>query len=93
MENLFFFHWQHKGSKKRQSRPKQSIPQIFKTVVVLSVITKTPLGTPSASTAIHNVQLAIKDTNLPNINILHLKNCTKIPHDIDILCCQPKIFH
>jgi hypothetical protein len=33
----------------------QSIPQIFKTVVVLSVITKTSLGTPSASTAIHNV--------------------------------------
>jgi hypothetical protein len=22
MGNLFFFHWQHKGSKKRQSRPK-----------------------------------------------------------------------
>jgi hypothetical protein len=58
MGNLFFFHWQHKGSKKRQSRPKQSIPQIFKTVVVLSVITKTPLGTPSASTAIHNVPIA-----------------------------------
>jgi hypothetical protein len=33
----------------------QSIPQIFKTVVVLSVITKTSLGTPSASTAVHNV--------------------------------------
>jgi hypothetical protein len=55
MGNLFFFHWQHKVSKKRQSRPKQTIPQIFKTVVVLSVITKTPLGTPSASTALHNV--------------------------------------
>jgi hypothetical protein len=48
---------------------------------------------PSAPTAIHNVQLAIKDTNLPDINILHLKNCTKMPHDTDILCCQPKIFH
>jgi hypothetical protein len=46
------------------------------------------LVTPSASTdltsAIHNVQLEIKDTNLPNINISHLKNCTKVPHDIDI---------
>jgi hypothetical protein len=45
MGNLFFFHWQHKGSKKRQSRhghdQSQSIPQIFKTIVVLSVITKT----------------------------------------------------
>jgi hypothetical protein len=71
----------------------QSIPQIFKIVVVLSVITKASLDTPSASAAIHNVQLAIKDINLPDINILHLKNCTKIPHDIDILCCQPKIFH
>jgi hypothetical protein len=33
----------------------QSIPQTFKTVAVLSVITKTSLHTPSASTAIHNV--------------------------------------
>jgi hypothetical protein len=49
--------------------------------------------TPSASTAIHNVQLAIKDTNLPKINISYLKNCTKIPHDTDVLRCQPKIFH
>jgi hypothetical protein len=55
MGNLFFFHWQHKVSKKRQSRQKQTIPQTFKTVVVLSVITKTPHGTPSASTAVHNV--------------------------------------
>jgi hypothetical protein len=28
--------------------------------------------------AIHNVQLAIMDTNLPNINISHLRNCSKI---------------
>jgi hypothetical protein len=48
---------------------------------------------PSAPTAIHNLQLAIKNTNLTDINILHLKNCTKMPHDIDILCCQPKISH
>jgi hypothetical protein len=50
------------------------------------------LITPSASTdstsAIHNVQLAIKDTNLPNLNISSLKNCTKIPHDIDTQCRQ-----
>jgi hypothetical protein len=32
------------------------------------------------SSTIHNVQLAIKDTSLPNINISHVENCTKIPH-------------
>jgi hypothetical protein len=30
---------------------------------------------------------------LPKINISHLKNCTKIPHDIDTQCRQPKMFH
>jgi hypothetical protein len=49
----------------------QQINQIFKTVVVVSVIPNPSLDTPSAPTAIHNVQLAIKDTNLPDINILH----------------------
>jgi hypothetical protein len=41
----------------------------------------------SASTVIHNVQFAIKDikdTNLSNINISHLKNSTKTLCDIDI---------
>jgi hypothetical protein len=96
VENLFFFHWRHKRSKKRLWHHKsQSVPQIFKTVVVLSVIPNPSpvlhegcrpggrphlcLITPSASTdstsAIHNVQLAIRDTNLPYINISHLKNC------------------
>jgi hypothetical protein len=47
---------------------------------------------PPRPLLLYNVQLGIKDTNLPDINISHFKNCTKIPHDIDILCCQPKIF-
>jgi hypothetical protein len=51
----------------------QPIPQIFKTVVLVSVIPNPSLDPPSVPTAIHNVQLAIKDTNLPDINILHLK--------------------
>jgi hypothetical protein len=45
--NLFFFHWQHKRSKKRPWHYKsQSIPQIFKTVVVLSII-------PNPSPVVH----------------------------------------
>jgi hypothetical protein len=46
-----------------------------------------------STSAIHIVQLAVENTNLPNINISHLKNCTKIPHDIDNQCRQPKIFN
>jgi hypothetical protein len=49
----------------------------------------TPLG-PSCYT---QCTACDKGSNLPDINILHLKNCTKMPHDTDILCCQPKIFH
>jgi hypothetical protein len=48
--------------------------------------------TPLASPAIHNVQLAIKDTNLSKINSSHLQNCKKIPHEIDTQSRQPKIF-
>jgi hypothetical protein len=40
IRHLFFFHWQHKGSNPRSDwhHKSQSIPQIFQTVVVLSVI-------------------------------------------------------
>jgi hypothetical protein len=71
----------------------QLIPQIIKTVVVIYVIPNSSLVTPLGLSTLHNVQLAIKATNLPNINISHFKNCTKIIHDIDILCCQSKTFH
>jgi hypothetical protein len=54
----------------------QPIPQIFKTVVVLSVIPYQSLDTPPGPLLLYT-----------------LKKITKIPHDIDILCCQPKIFH
>jgi hypothetical protein len=39
---------------------------MFKTVVVLSVIPNSSFDTPSASIAIHNVQLGIKD--YPTLN-------------------------
>jgi hypothetical protein len=40
---FIFFHWQHKRSKKRLWHHKsQSIPQVFKIVVVLSVISNHP---------------------------------------------------
>jgi hypothetical protein len=112
-EFIFFSFGNIKDPRSDCNHKSQPIPEIFKTVVNVSVIPK-PVGCcpwglstwwppackydiPPASTdsifAIHNVQLAIKDTNLPNINISHLKNCTKIPDDIDTQCRQPKIFH
>jgi hypothetical protein len=94
MGNLFFFHWQHKRFKKRLSRQKSTNSSNIQNRRRRRLLFLTHrLIPPSAPTAIHNALLAVKDTNLPDINILHLKNCTKMPHDTDILCCQPKIFH
>jgi hypothetical protein len=69
----------------------QPIPQIFKIVVILSVIPNPSLDIPLYT----QYTVCDKGYKFARLNISHLKNCTKISHDIDILCCQPKnsFFH
>jgi hypothetical protein len=74
-------------------RPMRTPVELFAVTpsAVVSLITGTP-SNDSIST-IQNVQLAIKDTNLPNINISHLENyCTKIPHSLTLSATNLKSF-
>jgi hypothetical protein len=71
--NYFSFHWSNCDNRKVNQFLKYSKPSSSS----LLFLTRRPpvsLITPSASTdstsAIHSVQLAIKDTNLPNIKIV-----------------------
>jgi hypothetical protein len=108
---IYFSSIGNKRSKKRLWHHKsQSIPHIFKTIVVLSVIPnpspvvhkgcrpggRPPISliTPRGLLIRHLLYTMYGLTNLPNINISHLKHCTKVPHDAFdeckiSICMQP----
>jgi hypothetical protein len=71
----------------------QPIPQIFKTVVLVSVIPNPSLDTPLGPYCYTQCTACDKGYKFARHQYFTLKNCTKMPHDTDIFCCQPKIFH